>query len=229
MAAVDRPLDTAEAARAQRSARAHESIVVTDAGAGRDQPGSKALRHRGDRAQTPVSRLDDVFAGAPPLVVMLNDVRTPATSARSSAPPRRAARPGSSAAKARRIRSAGRRCAAPWAARCGCRSPTSQSAAASDGPARAGGLRVFATDAARRDAAAALRSAHARRRSCSAAKARGCRPHILDAADERLTIPMQAPVESLNVAIAAALMLYEAAPATNRRRFESGLTLHVLV
>jgi TrmH family RNA methyltransferase len=34
---------------------------------------------------------------------------------------------------------------------------------------------------------------------------------IVDAADERVTIPMQAPVESLNVAIAAALVLYEAA------------------
>jgi len=34
---------------------------------------------------------------------------------------------------------------------------------------------------------------------------------IMDLADERLTIPMQPPVESLNVAIAAALVTYEAA------------------
>jgi len=34
---------------------------------------------------------------------------------------------------------------------------------------------------------------------------------LIDAADERLTIPMRAPVESLNVAIAAALIVYEAA------------------
>lgn len=33
---------------------------------------------------------------------------------------------------------------------------------------------------------------------------------LLDAADERITIPMRPPVESLNVAIAAALILYEA-------------------
>jgi RNA methyltransferase, TrmH family len=33
---------------------------------------------------------------------------------------------------------------------------------------------------------------------------------IVDAADERVTIPMQAPVESLNTAVAAALVLYEA-------------------
>lgn len=34
---------------------------------------------------------------------------------------------------------------------------------------------------------------------------------VVEAADERLTIPMRAPVESLNVAISAALVLYEAA------------------
>ena len=34
---------------------------------------------------------------------------------------------------------------------------------------------------------------------------------LSDLADERVTIPMRRPVESLNVAIAAALVLYEAA------------------
>jgi len=33
---------------------------------------------------------------------------------------------------------------------------------------------------------------------------------VLDAADERLTIPMQSPVESLNAAVTAALIVYEA-------------------
>jgi TrmH family RNA methyltransferase len=33
---------------------------------------------------------------------------------------------------------------------------------------------------------------------------------MVDSADERVTIPMQAPVESLNAAVAAALILYEA-------------------
>lgn len=37
----------------------------------------------------------------------------------------------------------------------------------------------------------------------------GARPEILDAADLRLTIPMEPPVESLNVAVAAAVVLYE--------------------
>ena len=38
----------------------------------------------------------------------------------------------------------------------------------------------------------------------------GLPPHLLAAADVRLTIPMQPPVESLNVAVAAGIILYEA-------------------
>ena len=33
---------------------------------------------------------------------------------------------------------------------------------------------------------------------------------LVDAADERVTIPMQPPVESLNAAVTAALIVYEA-------------------
>jgi TrmH family RNA methyltransferase len=39
---------------------------------------------------------------------------------------------------------------------------------------------------------------------------RGLPPALADAADERVTIPMQAPVESLNAAVTAALVVYEA-------------------
>jgi RNA methyltransferase, TrmH family len=42
------------------------------------------------------------------------------------------------------------------------------------------------------------------------AEGTGLRPHLLAAADARLTIPMQPPVESLNVAVAAGIILYEA-------------------
>jgi TrmH family RNA methyltransferase len=38
----------------------------------------------------------------------------------------------------------------------------------------------------------------------------GLAPALVEAADERLTIPMQAPVESLNAAVAAALVVFEA-------------------
>jgi RNA methyltransferase, TrmH family len=41
---------------------------------------------------------------------------------------------------------------------------------------------------------------------------------IVAAADERVTIPMQAPVESLNTAVAAALVLYEASRQRALRR-----------
>lgn len=39
---------------------------------------------------------------------------------------------------------------------------------------------------------------------------RGLTPELAAAADERVTIPMQAPVESLNAAVTAALIVYEA-------------------
>ena len=39
---------------------------------------------------------------------------------------------------------------------------------------------------------------------------RGLGPDVVDAADERVTIPMTPPVESLNVAVATALITYEA-------------------
>jgi TrmH family RNA methyltransferase len=38
----------------------------------------------------------------------------------------------------------------------------------------------------------------------------GLTPSLLEAADERVTIPMQTPVESLNAAVTAALVVYEA-------------------
>ena len=39
---------------------------------------------------------------------------------------------------------------------------------------------------------------------------RGLSSAITDAADERITIPMQPPVESLNAAVTTALIVYEA-------------------
>ena len=48
------------------------------------------------------------------------------------------------------------------------------------------------------------------------AEGHGLPPRILDMANDRVTIPMQAAVESLNVAVAAAIVLYEA----SRQRME---------
>ena len=38
----------------------------------------------------------------------------------------------------------------------------------------------------------------------------GLTPALIESADERVTIPMQPPVESLNAAVTAAVVLYEA-------------------
>jgi TrmH family RNA methyltransferase len=48
----------------------------------------------------------------------------------------------------------------------------------------------------------------------------GLPPDIVASADERVTIPMQAPVESLNAAVTAAVLLYEASrqQATPKKR-----------
>lgn len=84
--------------------------------------------------------------------------------------------------------------------------------------ARAGGLRIFATTAR---GGAALPECDLRGPAAIllGGEGGGLPPGLVDAADARLTIPMQAPVESLNVAIAAALVVYEAA----RQRLPRGV------
>ncbi len=76
--------------------------------------------------------------------------------------------------------------------------------------ARAAGLRVMATTARGGTALPACDL----RPGCAillGGEGSGLPAAIVEASDERIMIPMQAPVESLNVAIAAALVLYEAA------------------
>jgi TrmH family RNA methyltransferase len=77
------------------------------------------------------------------------------------------------------------------------------------GRARAAGLRVFATAA--RDGTAPAECDL--RGSCAillGGEGAGLTPDLLKAADVRLTIPVRPPVESFNVAVAAAIVLYEA-------------------
>ena len=76
--------------------------------------------------------------------------------------------------------------------------------------ARAKGLRVFATTTR---GGTPLPHCDLRRPSAIifGGEGAGLPDDLLQAADARLTIPMQPPVESLNVAIAAALVFYEAA------------------
>ena len=77
------------------------------------------------------------------------------------------------------------------------------------GLARAAGLRVFAT-AARDGTPLADCDLRGPSVILLGGEGAGLPQELLDASDERLTIPMRRPVESLNVAIAAALVLYEA-------------------
>jgi TrmH family RNA methyltransferase len=76
--------------------------------------------------------------------------------------------------------------------------------------ARTAGLRVIATTAVGGTPLPACEL----RGDCAiflGAEGPGLPASVVAAADERLTIPMRAPVESLNVAVSAALILYEAA------------------
>lgn len=86
---------------------------------------------------------------------------------------------------------------------------TRQSLTETVGRARDAGLRVFATAA--RDgtppAACDLRGPCA---ILFGGEGAGLAQGLLEAADGRLTIPVRPPVESLNVAVAAAIVLYEA-------------------
>ena len=52
------------------------------------------------------------------------------------------------------------------------------------------------------------------------AEGSGLPQSLLDGADARVTIPMQPPVESLNAAVTAALLLYEA---RRQRTLEPGI------
>lgn len=74
---------------------------------------------------------------------------------------------------------------------------------------RAAGLSVVATVPR---AGAAMREVDLRPATAVVvgAEGGGLDPDVLESADHRLTIPMRAPVESLNVAVAAALIAYEA-------------------
>ena len=154
--------------------------------------------------------LDDVFATSPALVVMLSEVQDPGNA-------------GAAIRAAEGCGATGVVCsdatADPfgWKALRGAMGSTFRLPVASKQPldaaiahARTRGLRVFATtarggtplpDCDLRGPAAIL---------CGS-EGPGLSDSVIAAADVRMTIPMQPPVESLNVAVAAALVVYEAA------------------
>lgn len=166
-------------------------------------------------AARPVHAIEDVFARAPQLVVMLADVQDPGN---VGAIVRAAEGCGATGVVALE------RTADPfgWKALRGAMGSTlripvvaGESLANALRYARSHHLRVLAT--APRDGtplpSADLRSPCA---ILLGGEGAGLPPDVIGAADGRLTIPMRAGIESLNVAVAAAIVLYEA----SRQRME---------
>ena len=153
--------------------------------------------------------LDDVLAAQPPLVVMLDGVQDPGN---VGAIVRAAEGCGATGVIA------GARCAHPfgWKALRGSmgsafRLPVAVRVKLSDAIVRmqGQGMRVLAT--VPRDGTP-IADADLRRPTAFllGGEGAGLSPQLVAAADQRVTIPMKGPVESLNVAIAASLLLYEA-------------------
>ena len=161
-------------------------------------------------ALKPDLSLEDVLAKSPALVVMLSDVQDPGNV-------------GAVIRAAEGCGATGVVCsdatADPfgWKALRGAMGSTFRLPVAAKHPlgdaiaaARTRGLRVFATTL--RDGTP-LPDCDLRKPAAVVfgSEGRGLPDSVADAADARVTIPMQGPVESLNVAVAAALVLYEAA------------------
>jgi RNA methyltransferase, TrmH family len=160
-------------------------------------------------ARRPGSSLERVFMKTPQLILMLHDLQDP----------------GNVGAIVRAAEACGatgivcsERTADPfgWKALRGSmgssfRVPlaTKQALAEALAMARDNGLRIFATIAR---GGTTLPDCNLRKPAAIllGGEGGGLPPGIIEEADERLSIPMQAPVESLNVSVAAALVMYEA-------------------
>jgi RNA methyltransferase, TrmH family len=161
-------------------------------------------------AQRPAAGVEHVLTGKPELLLMLHDVQDP----------------GNVGAVVRAAEACGatgivcsERTADPfgWKALRGGMGSTfrlplaiRQPLAATIVTARSRGLRIFAT-AARGGTPLSECDLRVPAAILLGGEGAGLPAELLDAADARLTIPMHPPVESLNVAIAAALVIYEAA------------------
>jgi len=161
-------------------------------------------------ASRPLAGLDSAFARAPQLILLLHDVQDP----------------GNVGAIVRVAEGCGatgvicsERTADPfsWKALRGSMGSSLRLPLATRQPlpsaidvARGHGLRIFAADA-RGGTPLAACNLRVPAAIVFGGEGGGVPASIVEIADERLTIPMQPPVESLNVATAAALVIYEAA------------------
>jgi TrmH family RNA methyltransferase len=206
---------------ARRVAAATRTVIVSDAVLHAISPvqspsGAVAI------AERPGSNLERVFARAPQLILLLHDVQDPGN---VGAIVRAAEGCGATGIVC------GERTADPfgWKALRGSmgsafRVPlaTKRSLAEAIEIARGKGLRIFATSTR---GGTPLRACNLRIPAAIAlgGEGGGLPTAFFDDADERLTIPMQPPVESLNVAIAAALVIYEAARQRHTERVHVSL------
>ena len=203
---------------ARRVGNAASTLIVTSAVLKALSPvqspsGSVALAAR------PETDLDRVFARTPQLVLLLHDVQDPGNvgaivraaegcGATGIVCSERTADPFSWKALRGSMGSSLR---VPLAAR--------QPLPSAIAVAREKGLRIFATDAR---GGTPLPECNLRVPAAIVlgGEGGGLPAPVIEIADERLTIPMQPPVESLNVATAAALVIYEAARQRHRERVD---------
>ena len=170
-------------------------------------------------ARRPASSLDRVFArrrrwSSPP-----STFRIPATSARWSAPPTRLA-------PAALVAVGGSADPLGWKALrasmgSAFRLPVTRVADAArvaGAEARGHGLQIVVLEPGRRRAARRPSTSPARPASCSAARDTACRRRCWPTPMPAIRLPMRPPVESLNVAVAGALVLYAAAAQREGRR-----------
>lgn len=161
-------------------------------------------------ARRPAANLERALGNTPQLVLMLHDVQDPGNVGA-------VVRAGEACGATGVICS--ERTADPfgWKALRGAMGSTfrlplavRQSLPAAIAVARSGGIRILAT-VARGGTPLADCDLRVPAAILLGGEGAGLPADLADAADTRLTIPMQPPVESLNVSIAAALVLYEAA------------------
>jgi TrmH family RNA methyltransferase len=201
---------------ARRLPTATRKVIVTDAVLNAISPvrspsGAVAIARR------PSSDLDRVFTRTPQLVLLVHDVQDPGNvgaivraaegcGATGIVCSERTADPFSWKALRGSMGSSLR---VPLAAR--------QPLPSAIAVAREKGLRIFATDAR---GGTPLPACNLRLPAAIVlgGEGGGLPASVIEIADERLTIPMQPPVESLNVATAAALVIYEAARQRHRER-----------
>lgn len=209
VAFADRAMDGAHAGLVGQAQRAGAKVVaVTDSVMAAISPVRQPSGIVGI-AERPTGLSDAVFAGDRQLVLMLSDVQDPGN---VGAIVRAAEACGATGVVA------GDATADPfgWKALRGAMGSTFRLPVAARQPlhdsierARAAGLRIVAAVARE---GTPLRECDLRGPAAIllGGEGPGLAQALLDAADERITIPMRPPVESLNVAIAAALILYEA-------------------